>query len=384
MRDMSQSQESAHGWRVGAVGGVPVYIGRSWPVIAIAVVFLFGPQIPFGPVAAYGVAAAYAALLLGSVVVHEIGHAVAARGVGARVDRIVVNLWGGHTVFGHSGLRPGSSALVALAGPAGNLLLAALGWLAGMLLEPVAMTMPAAWLLARALLVTNLLVAGFNLLPGLPLDGGHIVEALVWGLTGRRDTSLVVAGWLGRLVAALVAWWWIVRPFFAGERPDLFAIVWVGFIGAFLWQGASQAVRAGRARQAVAAVPLSGVLRPVVGVPVHASGRSVAAALQARPDAVHVVALDPAGRPVGFLDVDALASVPPEHLDQVPATSVLLRAERGWVVTASPQDDITGVVEALAGHHDGESVKQAVLVVDPAGALLGTVTLDAVEAALGG
>ncbi len=376
---MSPAADSQYGWLLGRVAGIPVYIGKSWPVIAFVVVMTFGPQLagslPGG--AAYAVAAAYAVLLLVSVLVHEAGHALAARLTGNEVSRIVANLWGGHTVVGSGQRRPGTSAFTAIAGPAGNLLLAGVGWL---LLQVDLPAVPS--LLAWALALSNVFVAVFNLLPGLPLDGGFVVEAAVWKLTGDRWLAMIVAGWLGRVVTVLAVLYFLAEPLLSGGRPSIVTIVWVALIGAFLWQGATQAIRAGTARRAVARVRVGQVLRPVVLVAGHATAATALEGLARVPGAERAVLVDPAGIPVGFLDLAALRSVPADQLAVVPATAVLVRPPMGWIVQAEPADDASVVVSALAGHVEGEGVKEAVLVRDGQGRVTGTVSLADVEAAL--
>lgn len=382
---MTQAVDRSHGWRIGRLRGVPIYLGWSWALIAVVIVAIFGPQLQregFSATSATFIAAAYAVLLLVSVLVHEAGHTIAAQASGQRVDRIVATLMGGHTVFAGGQLRPRSAALIAAAGPLGNLALAAVGWGAQRLIEPAARSMPELWVLAGAFVVANLFVAIFNLLPGLPLDGGHILAAGVWGATGRRSTGLLAAGWVGRVLAVVVVAWMVVRPLLAGERPDLFSIGWVALIGAFLWQGATQSIGSARAQAAVARVPLASVLRPVVVVPGHVSAETLVRGLMEQRGAEWAVALDPVGRPMGFLDLQAVASVPAEQRPQVPVTSFLLAPSPGWVVVGLPDGDITPIVQALAGHLEGEQVKHAVLVVDPAGRAVGTVSLDDVEHAL--
>ena len=287
------------------------------------------------------------------------------------------SLWGGHTVFGSGQRRPGTAALIAIAGPAGNLLLAGVGWL---LLQVDLPAVPA--LLAWALAFSNVLVAVFNLLPGLPLDGGFVVEAVVWKVTGDRWLAMVVAGWLGRVVTVLAVVYLLAEPLLSGGRPSLVTIVWVALIGAFLWQGATQAIRAGTARRAVARVRVGQVLRPVVVVPGSASAATALEGFARLPGAERAVLVDPTGAPVGFLDLAALSAVPVDQLPVVPATAVLVRPPSGWVVQADPGDDASLVVSALAGHVEGENVKEAVLVCDSLGQLIGTVSLADVEAAL--
>ncbi len=260
---------ASYGWRLGEVRGVPVYIGRSWPIIAIIVVITFAPKVSSstgerGGVFGYAVALAYAVLLLVSVLAHEAGHALVARRFGYQVDRVVADLWGGHTVYDSSSSRPGTSAAISVSGPVANLLLAAVGFAAPGGLEPDGVV----GLLLYAVTLTNAFVGVFNLLPGLPLDGGFLVHALVWKVTGDRNRALIVAGWLGRVVTVVVVLWVVGRPLLLGQPPSLFTIIWCGLIGAFLWMGATNAIRAGQSRRVIERVPLSRVLRPalVVGV----------------------------------------------------------------------------------------------------------------------
>ncbi|HXR67799.1 MAG TPA: peptidase M50, partial [Dermatophilaceae bacterium] len=118
------STRASPGLRIATIGGVPVYIARSWPVIAVLIVATFGPQVALanpdlGP-RAYVVALAYALLLLASVLAHEAAHAVVATRARYRVNRVVADLMGGHTAYDTVTARPGASALVAVAGPAAN------------------------------------------------------------------------------------------------------------------------------------------------------------------------------------------------------------------------------------------------------------------------
>jgi len=216
----------------------------------------------------------------------------------------------------------------------------------------------------------------------LPLDGGFVVEAAVWKLTGDRWLAMIVAGWLGRVVTVLAVLYFLAEPLLSGGRPSIVTIVWVALIGAFLWQGATQAIRAGTARRAVARVRVGQVLRPVVLVAGHATAATALEGLARVPGAERAVLVDPAGIPVGFLDLAALRSVPADQLAVVPATAVLVRPPMGWIVQAEPADDASVVVSALAGHVEGEGVKEAVLVRDGQGRVTGTVSLADVEAAL--
>ena len=198
--------------RLGRLVGVPVYLSWNWLLIAGFVVLLFGPQVarlfPELGIGAYGIAFLYAVLLALSVLVHELAHAVSARAFGWPAQEIVLNLWGGHTQFGAFQATPGRSLVTALAGPAANVLIA----LAGTLIAAVAPPEGVARLLLDILVYANWLVALFNVLPGLPLDGGRIVESAVWAITGSQDKGTLAAGWAGRGIVMLLGVALVVVP----------------------------------------------------------------------------------------------------------------------------------------------------------------------------
>lgn len=329
---MSTSAPEKHGLRVGSIWGVPVYIGASWFILAIAIVAITGQSLSGLGTTAYVIGALYTLALLVAVLLHEAAHAVAGRVLGLRVHRIVADLWGGHTSYDAEGTTPSSSALVALAGPAANF---ALG-IAAYAVHP-SLDGGVGQLLLWGIAWTNLLLAGFNLLPGLPLDGGQLVESAVWAVTGRRDRGLVAAGWSGRLVAALVVFWVLVRPVLLGRSPTLTTAIWVLLVAGFMWSGATSAIRHGHARRTLSAVRVGDLARPVVELPADIP---LSEALQAGRT---VVALDERHRPTLLL-VTPEGGIPAGH---VPLSAALTRLPDAAVIECSPEADITRVVQAM-------------------------------------
>jgi Zn-dependent protease len=390
---------ASYGWRLGAIHGIPVYLGRSWPVIALVVVVTFAPNVSsstgeYGGVFGYAVAAAYAVLLLLSVLAHEAAHALVARRFGFRVDRVVADLWGGHTVYDSSTSRAGTSAVISLAGPVANLAVAGIGYAVLQTLDPDGVV----GLLLFAVTLTNAFVGVFNLLPGLPLDGGYLVHSLVWKVTGDRNRALIVAGWLGRVVTVVVVLWLVGRPLLLGDPPSLITIIWCGLIGAFLWMGATSAIRAGQSRRVIERVPLARVLRPALVVGVGDSVASVLARVSGaapggrRDDgggwavggsgagAPVVVAVGRAGEILGIADLDAARGIDGARQGQVSVEAVVGRQPDGWVVVVDSRDsDVSGLVSAVAA--SGAAAPHTLLAVTPAGEVLGTVTLADLSAA---
>ena len=331
----------APGWRIGSLAGAPVYIGRSWFVVAGVIIVIFGPVVqnilPELDGWAYAVAGAFAILLLVSVLVHEAAHALVGQACGYAVNRLVADFWGGHTAYDSRDSTPGRSALVAIAGPLANAALAGLGWV---WLQQTDSGI--SFLLAAGFTYANVFVAAFNLLPGLPLDGGYLVDSLVWKLTGSRGSGMIVAGWSGRLMVLVLVWWLIARPWLAGREPTMTSLLWLVVLGGFLWFGASEAIKVGRARKQLELVRVSEYLTPVVTVP-------ASALLTQLPPPVGqlVLGTDPDGVPVGVLDPAALGAVPREAWGGTPVSAVLQHLPPSWVVAGTPQDDLTDVVVAM-------------------------------------
>ena len=370
------SRRSAAGLRLATIGGVPVYVGRSWAFIAVIIVVMYGPQIasnrPDLGLGAYLVAMAYAGLLLLSVLAHEAAHAVVATRSGYRVNRVVADLWGGHTAYDSSTARPGASALVAIAGPGANAVLALAGWLA---LPHISGDI--AYLLVNAMLFTNAFVAAFNLLPGLPLDGGFLVDSLVWRITGKRESGLIAAGWCGRVVTILVVLIFVGRPLLNGQPPDLFNLIWAFFIGAFLWVGATNAIRSGRGSRLLAGIRIDSVWRRAASLPPRASAAQALELRLSGPGGTAVVVEDDLRNPIGLLDDDALRAIPEQSRASVSVTSLMLRQPDGWVVEATPDQSIATVVGAMQRLGIG-----AVPVRGPGGRIEGIVLAGDLEAAL--
>lgn len=342
------------GWRIGTLLGVPVVVARSWFVIAALITFLFAPtvltQAPSLGAAAYPVAFVYALLLFASVLVHEVSHAAAARAFGLPATQIVINLWGGHTQFETDLATPGRSFVVAVVGPLSNAALAVAAvpvWLATRDVAVVG-------LVVYAFAFLNGVVALFNLVPGLPLDGGRVLEAAVWKLTGDRALGTIAAGWAGRVVAVLLLLWFVVRPLVAGGRLSLVQVAWAGVIGALLWAGAGQAIRSARIRRRAPSATAAGLARAAVAVPAEVTiAQAMTAADVAHPADLArrpVLLLDGQGVAAAVLDAAAVSEVPAERRHAVPASAAARTLPPGAAVDVRlAGEDLLRVLSGLPG-----------------------------------
>ncbi|WP_029287504.1 site-2 protease family protein [Cellulomonas sp. HZM] len=333
------------GWVVGHVVGAPVILAPSWVVAAVVLTLVVAPSVrrQAGDLGAgvYVVAAAFVLLLFGSVLVHELAHGLVARARGQQPHEFVLTLWGGHTSFGGAAPTPATSALVAVVGPVANLVLAVGFLLAGRAFDPWSVT----GLLLYSGAVSNGFVGVFNLIPGLPLDGGRVLEAAVWAVTKDRHRGTIAAGWTGRAVAVLLFAWALGWPLLRGFEPNLVNVVWTAFIAAFLWSGASAAVKVGTVHRAVDAMTVGSIATPAVGVP-HDDTVAHAGATAAALGAQEVVLLAPDGRPAAYVDRGAAAAVPADVAGTTPLTSVSVGLPVGAVVDGSLEG--AALLEALS------------------------------------
>lgn len=323
------------GWVVGRAAGVPIVLGPGWLFASLLLVAVFGPTataaIPgIDRLGGFLVAAGWAVLLYGSILLHELAHAFAGRARGVPVRQVNLTLIGGHTEMDDAG-SPATSALVAAAGPLANLLVA--GVTAGL----AALVPPwgaAAWLLV-SLAGANVVVTVFNLLPGLPMDGGWILEALVWRLTGRRASGTVAAAWIGRVVGLGLVAAAVLVPVARGDRPLVLQVAWAAFVGAMLWTSAGAFLRRVAGLRALAGLDVARLARPAAVVPARAT---LADALAAVPDAgggwVDVIVVDAQGRLLGYLDATASGEVAPAARASTPLGAVLVPLPPDAVVDA--------------------------------------------------
>jgi Zn-dependent protease len=360
--------QRSEGIPLGRIGGVPVILAWSWFAIAAFIVLVFSPQvqdmIPGIGTMAYLVAFSYAVLLLLSVLVHELAHALSARAFGWPTARIVLNVWGGHTQFENFQASAGRSLVVALAGPAANFALAGIGWAS----RPLFAGHAVGWLLTDSFVLVNLAVAVFNVLPGLPLDGGRLVESAVWKATGNQEKGTVAAGWAGRIIVVLLVLGFAVLPVLMGGRPDLTFVVMVVLVSGFLWAGASASIAQAKMRLRLPAVTAGGLKVGAVGLPGTATVAQVATALQARPG-TEVILTAATGQPEAVVDLQALRSVPAAAAATTPAAAVARSLAPGaYVPEWAAGQELVQYLARVAGNEyaviDGESKVSGLLLQD--------------------
>lgn len=362
------------GWVIARPFGVPLDVSPAWFLVAALLTWGFASTVqaavPGLGLWRYAVSLAFALLLSLSVLVHELSHTVVALRAGLPVARISLHVLGGATQLGRPAATPGREAGIALAGPVVSLLIAAGGLAAVGATEPGTVGR----LLAQALMLANLLVGAFNLLPGLPLDGGRVLAAAVWRGTGRRHTGTVVAGHVGRVLALGV----VSAPFFwayrRGGAVTLVDLAWAVLLGAVLWSGAGAAVRQAGLAQRLPGLSARGLTRRAIPVrPDLPLGEALRQAQAA--GAGGLVVVDAGGAPIGLVVEHRVRAVPPQRAAWVAVGDLSRRLQPELTLPA----DLGGedLVRAMTAHPASEY-----LVVEPTGQVYGLLAACDVEGAL--
>ena len=347
-----------HGIVVARPFGIPVYVSPYWFVIAGVFIVIYANDLG-GLVhgnSRYLLAAAFVVLLYLSVLAHELSHSVVARSYGLPVRRILLYPLGGVSEIDKEPQTPLREFCVSAAGPALSLLLGAVGWA---LYHVVNVGVPGS--LVRQLMWANFVVGLFNLLPGLPLDGGRMLRAVVWKVTGRPATATIAAAWVGRALAIAL----LVIPFASGKLAGggMVSTMWVAVIAAFMWIGAGQSIRATRFRERLPELQARRLARRAISVPASTPlAEAIRQADESRARAIVVVDHD--NRPIAILNEAAVMATPPQRRPWVDAGSLARTIEPSLILSA----DLSGLalIEAMR-----KAPASEYLLVEPSGQVFG-------------
>ena len=319
--------------RIGSIAGIDVLITSSWFIVALLISLTFAPRIeqvePGLGFWKYVAGFVFAVVLYLSVLLHEASHAVTAQRLGYGVNSITLHFLGGMTEIDGQSRRPRHEFWIAVVGPLTSIAVgvAAVGlWF----VVPPGLTRVAIESLAGA----NLVIGALNLVPGLPLDGGRVLKAAVWGATGNQHRGTIVAGWGGRLTAlALLAWPLVMEPLF-GVEPTLMDIVLVFILGLFLWSGATAAMAHARLRERLPALVARPLARRTLTVPSDLPlAEAVRRAQEAKAGSIVTVAPD--GSPLGIVSEAAVTAMPEDRRPWVPVSTVARALEEGLTLPAT-------------------------------------------------
>ncbi|MGX1544279.1 site-2 protease family protein [Streptomyces adustus] len=381
-RPPRRAPEPRGGLLMGRPFGVPVYVAPSWFLVAALITWVFGNQLdrvlPELGAARYLVSLFFAVAFYASVLVHELAHTVAALRFKLPVRRIQLQFFGGVSEIEKEAETPGREFVLAFVGPLLSLILAGVFYLAMRPVQPG--TVPG--VLLAGLMISNLIVAAFNLLPGLPLDGGRMLRAVVWKITGRAMSGTVAAAWVGRALAVsvLIGLPLLTQSGALGSTAEdsvgmdtVFDALLAAILAAIIWTGAGNSLRMARLREHLPELRARNLTRRAVPVETttplsEALRRANAAGARA------LVVVDAAGEPLSLVREAAIVGVP-EH-------------RRPWVAVSGLAQDLTDGMRVSA-ELSGEELLDVLratpateyLVVEDTGEIYGVLSAADVERA---
>ncbi|WP_028801622.1 site-2 protease family protein [Streptomyces sp. 142MFCol3.1] len=377
-----RGREPGGGLLMGRPFGVPVYVAPSWFLVAALITWVFGGQLdrvlPELGAVRYLVSLFFAVAFYASVLVHELAHTVAALRFKLPVRRIQLQFFGGVSEIEKEAETPGREFVLAFVGPLLSLVLSGVFYLAMKTVEPG--TVPG--VLLAGLMISNLIVAAFNLLPGLPLDGGRMLRAVVWKLTGKPMSGTVAAAWFGRALAVsvLIGLPLLTQSGMIGDAPDdiggmdtVTDALLAAILAAIIWTGAGNSLRMARLREHLPELRARSLTRRAVPVETD-TPLSEALRRANEVGARALVVVDADGEPLSLVREAAIVGVP-EH-------------RRPWVAVSSLAQDLTDgmrVSAELAGEELLDVLRATpateYLVVEESGEIYGVLSAADVERA---
>ncbi|AVV43567.1 peptidase [Streptomyces sp. P3] len=367
---------------MGRPFGVPVYVAPSWFLVAALITWVFGGQLdrvlPELGAARYLVSLFFAVAFYASVLIHELAHTIAALRFKLPVRRIQLQFFGGVSEIEKEAETPGREFWLAFVGPLLSLALAGVFYLAMNAVEPG--TVPG--VLVAGLMISNLIVAIFNLLPGLPLDGGRMLRAVVWKITGRPMTGTVAAAWVGRALAVsvLIGLPLLTQSGALGSGAEdsvgmdtVTDALLAAILAAIIWTGAGNSLRMARLREHLPELRARTLTRRAVPVETHTP---LSEALRRANDAGAraLVVVDANGEPLSLVREAAIVGVPEHRRPWVAVSGLAQDLNDGMRVSAElAGEDLLDVLRATPATE--------YLVVEETGEIFGVLSAADVERA---
>jgi Zn-dependent protease/CBS domain-containing protein len=354
--------------RIGKIFGIDIVVNVSWIFVFALVAWALGSDV--GPLqqlnvsselrVALGILAAL--LFFASVLIHELAHSVLARSRGIPVSRITLFIFGGVSTLEGDPPNATVEGWVAAIGPFTSLVL---GLLFAAAAVGLGINSPFG-AIAGYLAYANIVLAIFNLLPALPLDGGRVLHAVLWNFTHDRVRATRTAAIVSRYISGAIIAFGVVESLYIGFGYGL----WLIFIGWFILQAGGVELAQVQATAALHGLTAADIAAPVsVAIPADTSCSAAFADLLKYGQSSGPVVL--AGRLLGLVSLYDIATVEDSLRSNTPVTAVMKRIDA--VQTTRPDTDATEVLRLL-----GASGHRLIPVVDAAGTLLSLVTRDGV------
>ena len=226
--------------RIGRVFGIPLEVSYSWFIVLILVTVLLARQ--FGDnnqgwsfTQRWGIGGITSILFFISVLIHELSHSLIAIKKGIPVKCITLFIFGGISQISREAGRPPTEFIIAAVGPFSSFILGAIFFGTHVLTKDVNSYISE---VALTLTFVNLSLGTFNMLPGFPLDGGRVLRAIIWGITGNYWRATLFATRSGQLMALFLMGGGLIMVFFGRYQG-----IWLAAVGWFLTIAANSSLR---------------------------------------------------------------------------------------------------------------------------------------------
>lgn len=350
--------------RVGNLFGIPFYINPSWFFVLGLITLTYGGELSqfreLTGIMPWLLGFFAAILLFASVVAHELGHSFVAIAQGIEVKSITLFLFGGLATLGRESKTPLEAFLVAIAGPLVSLLLFGIFLIIGL---NISLNAPMAAILSL-LAYINLALGLFNLIPGLPLDGGNILKAIVWQVTGNPNKGVLFASRFGQFFG----WLAIVIGALSILGITQFGSFWTLLIGIFLLQNAGFSAQSAKVQDFLSRYSAKDVISPNSPVvPINLTLREFANNyVIGKQQWTKFLVTDSEGKLLGVVNVEDLKTIPTSQWTEVNIGRLLQTSESLKLVLSNTS--LLDVVKIL----EGENLSQ-VTVVEENGTVLGLI-----------
>jgi Zn-dependent protease/CBS domain-containing protein len=336
----------AKGLKIGRIAGIPVHIAPTWLLIVAGMTWILAdaylPGVIQAPSPTYWVLGVATTLLFfATVLLHEMGHALVSRAQGIKVRQVTLLFFGGLAEVDSGPSQARDELFTALIGPALTL---GIGVLFGVLHALTRTSYPLIAAPARALQVINIGLGLFNLLPGLPLDGGRILRAALWAITGDPKQATQWAARVGQWLGILIMSAGVLMV----VRTELNGGVIAALVGLSLHQSARSAYSKASLEQVLDGRTVADLMQP------HSAMLSLNDTLDRLPQEMLMgdtsgYLVGEGGRVVGVVSLRRVRRVPREAWAHTRLDAVVLR--RDEIESVSPDTPLGLALQRMTGHN---------------------------------
>lgn len=325
--------------RLGSIQNIEVGLDISWLFIFGLVTISLASQFEaehenWGTALYWGAGLIASLLFFSSILLHELGHSLTSNALGLPVESITLFIFGGLAKLSGRPTSPRDEFLIGAAGPAVSVLLGLLFLGLANLSSDTTLLGEMSVAIFSWLGMVNLILVVFNLFPGYPLDGGHLLRAAVWSVTGKERVGTLVVSKLGLLFALLLIGVGAVSVLAMGAVQGF----WLVLIGWFLMRASRGAVDQEILEERLGAISVAeAMVEDCLRMPGHVSVEElISGAILKRGERQACVQEN--GEFLGLVTLNEVKTVPPSERSLTPISAIM--TPRSRLVTISSEESL--------------------------------------------